>query len=137
MIIFRLLSRVKEEPNGFVEVNKLYTSFEFEMVESGVDLKVPKMVFLGHILKVFPNARKERKTGNTNSKVTTYHGITLLPIESFMPVKSITIKEIKGFLANDVTVTDEHEKSIKCTIDSHCTSSGNRIVKVITMESGL
>ena len=72
--LFRLLSRTEYDDEGSVEFNKLYEAFDFEMKESGDTTAYTKRIFADHIVKVFPNVKKQRiSSGSTVTLFSRYN----------------------------------------------------------------
>ena len=56
------MSRLCLQEKSEVEVNKLYTSFKFERIESGCTAAIPGMqMLLQHLVVVYPQVKRIRK----------------------------------------------------------------------------
>lgn len=129
----RLLTRIKEEKDGEVEVSGLYEAFQFELLESGFNVKIGKRLFVEYLLELFPNARKERLNINNNeSTLTVYKGIVVKPLGTLLTAECLDFGEIKQFLTADFVVIKESESQLTCDIDCNIQINGNSVYKRVT-----
>lgn len=122
------MTRVREETDGEVEVNKLYDAFLFEMKESSYDCEVGKKTFVDHLEKLYPNAKKTRYHWNESTS-TIYKGIILLPVSLERSQQCCEFLGVKEHLLPDFIVIKESAHELICDIDSKVYINGNSVFK--------
>ncbi|XP_053385666.1 multidrug resistance-associated protein 1-like [Mercenaria mercenaria] len=130
----KLLTRVKEDTSGSVEVNDLFNACKFEMEECGAKNIASKRVFVDHIIKVYPTDEKKRVQKLRKSTVTQCTGISIVPVDMNIPVNVnlITVNDILTKCESDIKIVEESSNTLKCSLETTCKSNDNSIMKVIT-----
>ena len=129
----KLLTRVKEDKDGQIEVSGLYEAFQFRMLESGFNVKIGKRLFVEYLLELFPNAEKERLNINNNESILTVcKEIVVKPLGTLITVECLDLGEIKQFLTEDFVAIKESESQLTCDVDCNIQINGSSVYKRVT-----
>lgn len=128
-LFFRLLSRLECEESGEIEVNILYESYKFEVIESGNQTVSSKNTFIDHLKLLFPDIKRARKKVGDVSQ-TVYRGVKLKPLTQ-LNVKDITFNEIPEVKPSFYDLKSSSAEHITFEISTSCTSNGNRVSKTL------
>ena len=135
-IHFRLLSRVLKA-DGLVSTNSLYTSFELETKDEGIEPNISQREFSEYVLNLFPNTERITKRLSSSETVKAFKGIALQTIGPFLQSMSSDLKETTKFLPDNFNVTKADAKTVICACDSKYKVNGRLVKKVLTFSDNL